>query len=101
MDTAFALLSDVAHTPMRPLPYSRWVDAFSPEAQGPLHPLMPMLQEKVLGDRTRWEVRENMAVYGTHNVCAALRDHCPSLLECEPMSNLFRRYLEHWLVPRL
>lgn len=100
LDTAFALLKQVSRVPLRPLPYKQWVQCFSLETHDPLHPLMPMLQEKVLDNRTRWEVQENMATFGTLNLRAALREDAPRLMQCEPMSLLFERYLDQWLQPR-
>ncbi|PWY81111.1 non-ribosomal peptide synthetase [Aspergillus eucalypticola CBS 122712] len=97
MNTTFCLLRDLSPVALHPLPYAEWVQCFSLETQDPLHPLMPMLQEKVLGDLTRWEIQENMAVYGTYNLRTALQEDCPQILECEPLSALFKRYIHQWL----
>ncbi|CAG7965630.1 unnamed protein product [Penicillium olsonii] len=96
MNTTFELLNGMSPVLLRPLPYSEWVKCFSFETQDPLHPLMPMLQEKVLGDLTRWEVQEQMAIYGTDNLREALQD-APMILHCEPMSTLFEKYVHQWI----
>lgn len=54
-----------------------------------------MLKKKVLGERTRWEVYENMASYSTENLRRALAS-APELLRCEQMEQLFKKYLPHW-----
>ncbi|PWY96728.1 non-ribosomal peptide synthetase [Aspergillus sclerotioniger CBS 115572] len=100
MVTTFKILNDLSPTPMQGMPYADWVRRFSLELRDPLHPLIPMLQEKVLGDLTRWEIQEHMAVYGTDNLRQALAD-APGLLYCEPMSALFKRYVTQWMPSQL
>ncbi|PYI01682.1 antibiotic synthetase [Aspergillus sclerotiicarbonarius CBS 121057] len=100
MVTTFKILSDLSPTPMRGMPYADWVRRFSLELRDPLHPLIPMLQEKVLGELTRWEIQEHMAIYGTNNLRQALAD-APELLHCEPMSALFERYVAQWMPSQL
>ncbi|KAJ5801837.1 non-ribosomal peptide synthetase [Penicillium pulvis] len=100
MISTFELLNSLSPVALRPLPYSEWVKSFSLKTDDPLHPLMPMLQEKVLGDMTRWEVQENMATFGTKNLREALQD-APMILQTEPMSNLFKQYAQKWMPTNL
>jgi thioester reductase-like protein len=98
---AFALLNQISPSPfprpMRGVPYTEWVRSLSLRPEDPLYPLVPMLREKVLGDRTRWEVYEDMAEYGRGNLRSALRA-APEILDCSPMDRLFKRCLGSWLV---
>ncbi|RAL04447.1 uncharacterized protein BO80DRAFT_441913 [Aspergillus ibericus CBS 121593] len=100
MVTTFKLLNGLSPTPMQGMPYADWVQRLLLELRGPLHPLIPMLQETVLGEMTRWEIQEHMAIYGTENMRQALSD-APELLRCEPMSALFERYVAQWMPSRL
>ncbi|KAL3448341.1 hypothetical protein BJX65DRAFT_295214 [Aspergillus insuetus] len=99
---AFALLNRISPSPspsprpMRGVPYSEWVRSLSLRPEDPLYPLVPMLREKVLGDRTRWEVYEDMAEYGRGNLRRALRA-VPEILDYSPMDRLFKRCLGSWL----
>ncbi|GKZ36760.1 putative NRPS-like protein biosynthetic cluster [Aspergillus brasiliensis] len=94
--TTFEMLDSLTPLKMKPLPYSKWVERFSFKTQDPLHPLMPMLREKVLGELTRWEVQEQMATFGVDNLREALQD-APDVLNTEPMSILFKQYIRQWL----
>ncbi|KAL2786024.1 non-ribosomal peptide synthetase [Aspergillus keveii] len=98
---AFALLNQISPSPsprpMRGVPFSEWVRSLSLRPEDPLYPPVPMLREKVLGDRTRWEVYEDMAEYGRGNLRSALRK-LPGILDCTPMDRLFERCLGNWLV---
>ncbi|KAL4966504.1 non-ribosomal peptide synthetase [Aspergillus stella-maris] len=94
---AFELLCRLdPHRSMKPTPYTDWVQSLSLRPEDPLYPLVPMLREKVLGDRTRWEVYENMAEYGRSNLHRALRD-APEILECISMEEIFERCSGSWL----
>jgi hypothetical protein len=97
MLTTFDLIRGLGPKPLRGVPYSDWIHALSTEgSQNPLHPLIPMLIEKVFEGRTRWEMQENMAIFGRANLCSALQDR-PDLLECEPMATPFKKYAKSWL----
>ncbi|RDW58553.1 non-ribosomal peptide synthetase [Aspergillus mulundensis] len=97
ISTSFELLNRLAsHRRMRPTTYTEWVQSLSLRPEDPLYPLVPMLREKVLGERTRWEVYEGMAEYGRSNLHRALRD-APEVLNCIPMVQLFERCLKSWL----
>ncbi|KAF3013821.1 putative secondary metabolism biosynthetic enzyme [Penicillium rubens] len=56
--------------------YEEWMERLSkmPE-DGPLAPLMPMFQEKVLGRLTRWEASQYSPVYRCDNTVEALKGH--------------------------
>jgi thioester reductase-like protein len=101
---AFALLNRISPSPSSPpspgpvrgVPYTEWVQSLSLRPGDPLYPLLPMLREKVLGDRTRWEVYEDMAEYGRGNLRRALRA-APGILDCSPMDRLIEWCLGSWL----
>ncbi|KAF7589997.1 hypothetical protein BBP40_003441 [Aspergillus hancockii] len=96
MCTSFNLLKSICPYPMRGATYTEWVQSLSLRTNDPLYPLVPMLKEKVLGERTRWEVYENMVEYGRENLHRALKS-APEILACGPMAQLFERYLHSWL----
>ncbi|KAL4947844.1 hypothetical protein BDW69DRAFT_189814 [Aspergillus filifer] len=94
---AFELLNRlVPHRSMKPTRYTEWVQSLSLRPEDPLYPLVPMLREKVLGERTRWEVYEDMAEYGRSNLHRALRN-APEIANCIPAERLFERCLGCWL----
>ncbi|THC94713.1 hypothetical protein EYZ11_005793 [Aspergillus tanneri] len=99
INTCFDLLSRIAHVPIRGIAYADWVSSLSTRLDDPLHPLTPMLKEKVLDDKSRWEVYENMAEYGRENIRRALQD-APHILHCGSIEDLFRRSLSSWLPDR-
>lgn len=55
-----------------------------------------MLQEKVYNGLTRWEMHENMPVWGTENARRALADQ-PEILNCRQFDgDLAALYLKQW-----
>ncbi|RAK95831.1 non-ribosomal peptide synthetase [Aspergillus ibericus CBS 121593] len=96
INTTFDLLNQMSPYQMEGVPYEQWVNSLSERLDDPLHPLTPMLREKVFGEKTRWEVYENMAEYGRENIRRALSD-APEILNREPIEVLFQRSLKSWL----
>ncbi|KAF4179661.1 hypothetical protein CNMCM8927_007498 [Aspergillus lentulus] len=96
MSTSFDLLKSICPYPMHGITYAEWVQSLSLRTNDPLYPLVPMLKEKVLGERTRWEVYENMVEYGRENLHEALKG-APDILACGSMAQLFGQYLRSWL----
>ncbi|KAL4876684.1 hypothetical protein BJY04DRAFT_231453 [Aspergillus karnatakaensis] len=94
--TGFEILNTISPYPMDGVPYTQWVQSLSLRVEDPLYPLVPMLKEKVLDNRTRWEVYEDMAEYGRSNLHRAL-ETVPDILDCSPMGQLFARCLKSWL----
>ncbi|KAH8693797.1 hypothetical protein BGW36DRAFT_361636 [Talaromyces proteolyticus] len=78
---------------MRGVPYSDWLSQANHDR---LQPLIPMLEEKVLDNRSRWEMQQDMPEFGTRNLSRALCT-VPDLLECPPVPSLFAAYLPHWI----
>ena len=96
INTSFDLLNQMSPYQMEGVSYEQWVNSLSERLDDPLHPLTPMLREKVFGEKTRWEVYENMAEYGRENIRRALQD-APEILNREPIEVLFQRSLKSWL----
>lgn len=97
LPATFQLINELGlKIPMRGIEYSEWLNNLSEASDDPLQPLTPMLEEKVLGDRTRWEMQQEMPVFGTKNLCRALAT-CPELLQPAPMASLFKVCLPNWL----
>ncbi|KAE8423901.1 hypothetical protein BDV36DRAFT_289998 [Aspergillus pseudocaelatus] len=82
------------------VPYGEWVEKCQSrtyaKTQHPLKPLMPMLEETVLDNKTRWELQARMPVVGTENLRNALR-MSPSLLCFPAIRALLPKYIQHWL----
>jgi thioester reductase-like protein len=62
--------------PVRLTKYSQWVSEViaGQLPDGPLAPLMPMFEERVLGELTRWEASQNTPIYDSTNAAEALQD---------------------------
>jgi amino acid adenylation domain-containing protein/thioester reductase-like protein len=82
------------------VPYKDWLKKCQVQsAEGteyPLKPLMPMLEETVLEDKTRWELQSKMPVLGTENLRNALRER-PDLLCIPTIQSLLPMYARKWL----
>ncbi|GAB1198461.1 hypothetical protein APSETT444_007784 [Aspergillus pseudonomiae] len=82
------------------VPYNEWVEKCQSrtyaETQHPLKPLMPMLEEAILDNKTRWELQAKMPVVGTENLRNALR-RSPNLLYFPTIRALLPKYIRHWL----
>jgi len=64
-------LEKVSGKPLEQVPFDEWVERLveaNDKQQMRMGPLIPMLQEKVMMDRTRWELYEGMARLRTDNV---------------------------------
>ncbi|OJJ72232.1 hypothetical protein ASPBRDRAFT_125300 [Aspergillus brasiliensis CBS 101740] len=96
INTSFDILNQLSPYKMQGVPYEQWVNSLSERLDDPLHPLTPMLKEKVFGEMTRWEVYENMAEYGRENIRRALQD-APHILNREDIEVLFHKSLKSWL----
>lgn len=96
MCASFALLNRISPYSMHGVPYARWVQSLSMRPEDPLYPLVPMLSERVLGERTRWEVYEGMAGYGRGNLHRVLTG-APDIRDCIDIDQLFKRCLKSWL----
>lgn len=96
INMSFKILNLISPYEIRGVPYQEWVNSLSQRLDDPLHPLIPMLKEPVLGKKTRWEVYERMAEYGRENLLRALQD-APEILDCDPIEVIFQRSLESWL----
>ena len=82
------------------VPYGEWVEKCQSQTyaktQHPLKPLMPMLEETVLDDKTRWELQARMPVVGTESLRNVFRTS-PSLLCFPTIRALLPKYIQHWL----
>ncbi|KAL9627021.1 MAG: hypothetical protein Q9164_007729, partial [Protoblastenia rupestris] len=89
LPTSFEIINKIGlKTPMRGIAYSEWLNNVLKASNDPLRPLAPMLEEKVLGNRTRWEMQQGMPVFGTENLRRALAT-CPKLLQPPSIPSVF------------
>ncbi|KAJ5120744.1 non-ribosomal peptide synthetase [Penicillium bovifimosum] len=83
---------------VRMVDYEDWAAQAMREQRGPdsaLAPLMPMVQERVLGRLTRWEASQYTPWYRADNTIAALKER-PDLV-CRPLdSSMLRRFIQFW-----
>ncbi|OAQ77922.1 antibiotic synthetase [Purpureocillium lilacinum] len=77
MNELFRLAAKLCHVDLVGLPYAEWVErlrrADQSGANPRLKPLLPMLEERVYGERARWELYEGMARFKNDNTAAALK----------------------------
>ncbi|KAF7595680.1 hypothetical protein BBP40_005124 [Aspergillus hancockii] len=82
------------------VPYEEWMKKCqmqsAEDTEHPLKPLMPMLEETVLENKTRWELQSKMPVLGTKNLRNALRGR-PDLLCFPTIQSLLAKYARKWL----
>jgi thioester reductase-like protein len=69
------VINDAGYS-VRLVKYSQWVSEViaGQLPNGPLAPLMPMFEERVLGELTRWEASQNTPIYDSSNAIEALQD---------------------------
>lgn len=93
----FELLAECGY-PLPALPYPEWIEKLMRDeqvAQNPLCPLIPMLFERVQGERTtRWELHENMPEFDAHNAVEVLEDSGVDFRRLDRA--LLGRYLARW-----
>ncbi|KAJ5167158.1 Male sterility NAD-binding [Penicillium canariense] len=95
LQETFSLISAQCARPLKGVSLSDWVCMFVNDVKSPLHPFIPLFQERVWGDRTPWEVQESAPQFEINNTIQALRKH-PELLAWKPASNLLRKYVLEW-----
>ena len=97
LSSSFELISKLSlGTYMHAIPYSDWLNHLSKAHDDPLQPLTPILEEKVLDSRTRWEMKENMPIFGTDNLRQALMTR-PELLQLPSTGSLLQTCLPSWI----
>nr|XP_001401480.2 NRPS-like enzyme [Aspergillus niger CBS 513.88] len=91
------VLNEAGHK-VRMVDYEDWAAQAVREQRGPntaLAPLMPMVQERVLGRLTRWEASQYTPWYRADNTIAALKER-PDLV-CRPLdASMLRRFIGFW-----
>lgn len=83
--------------PVASIPYWDWVNRLHDpkNASNPLMPLMPLLQEKVWGDLTRFQTSQDTPHYDSTNTVAALAD-TPDIGYIPFSSEQLNRFLNFW-----
>ncbi|KAJ5957604.1 Male sterility NAD-binding [Penicillium viridicatum] len=95
LQEAFGLISEQCSYPLQGISFSRWLEMFVDDATNPLHPFLPLFQEKIWGIHTRWEVQENAPQFEITNTLRALRNS-PKLLSWMSALDLLRKYIPEW-----
>ncbi|RHZ54412.1 non-ribosomal peptide synthetase [Aspergillus thermomutatus] len=90
-----AVLNEAGYD-VRLIPYEEWVEQVAAQQKkGPLAPLMPVFQEKVLGRLTRWEASQYSPVYRCDNTVEALKDH-PEIEFVPFDAEMLKRFIDFW-----
>ncbi|KGO74141.1 Male sterility, NAD-binding [Penicillium italicum] len=95
LQDAFNLVSGQSSRPLQGISFPRWLEMFVDDATSPLHPFLPLFQEKIWGAHTRWEVQENAPRFEITNTLRALHDS-PELIAWMPALDLLRKYIPEW-----
>ncbi|KAF3181109.1 hypothetical protein TWF788_006610 [Orbilia oligospora] len=99
LNDTFEMISRCVGLKLKGLPYQKWLQEVLKPQNGNtvLKPLIPMLQEKVYGSLTRWELYNNMPFYETTNTRRAISDS-DDPQGCFPLDeSLLRLYASRWL----
>ncbi|KAF4334969.1 Linear gramicidin synthase subunit D [Fusarium beomiforme] len=77
--------------------YPEWIQQLSDKIlpDDPLTPVMPLLEEKVLGSFTRLEVSQNTPAYDTRNAIEALQD-CRDVQYTPLSPEILQQYINFW-----
>lgn len=83
--------------PLEHIPYWEWVQRLqaTTDKENPLLPVMPLLQEPVLGGKSRFETSRNTPHYDSTNTVAALKD-APETQYIPFNSGMLNRFLHYW-----
>ncbi|OQE39131.1 hypothetical protein PENCOP_c007G04755 [Penicillium coprophilum] len=88
-------LLNQAGYPVKQVPYQEWLEGIQKYLGSPLEPLLPMLQEPVLGDLTRLQTSIHPPVYDTQNFVQALEDR-PDIKYVSLDPELLQRCIDFW-----
>ncbi|PYI33492.1 acetyl-CoA synthetase-like protein [Aspergillus indologenus CBS 114.80] len=82
--------------PLELLDFEQWVERVThSDADGLLTPLMPLFQERVLGQLTRWEASQYSPVYRCDNALKALSQN-PEIKFRPFDAHLLKRFISFW-----
>lgn len=95
LQEAFGLINGQCSCLLQGISFSYWLEMFVGDATNPLHPFLPLFQEKIWGMHTRWEVQENAPRFEITNTLRALRNS-PELLSWMSILDLLRKYIPQW-----
>ncbi|GLA78715.1 hypothetical protein CBS63078_11146 [Aspergillus niger] len=89
------VMNEAGYT-VRMVEYGEWAkQAARLQRDGPLAPLMPMFQERVLGRLTRWEASQYSPVYRCDNLVDALKGN-PEIQYVPFGPELLQRFIDFW-----
>ncbi|PFH61328.1 hypothetical protein XA68_17630 [Ophiocordyceps unilateralis] len=94
MEETYHLINKTGY-PVKLTDYALWVEEVRQHPDNPLAPVMPLLQERVLGQMTRWEISQYSPRYDATNTWEALADR-PDIKYVPFTPKVLRRYLNFW-----
>lgn len=99
MKETFSLLNQAGYKHLTLVDYHHWVkevtDTCTQQPDGPLVSLRPYLEEKVLGQLTRWEVSQYSPFCDSRNTTGALSDRAD--IEYNPLNvDMLKRFVMFW-----
>ncbi|OPB45171.1 non-ribosomal peptide synthetase [Trichoderma guizhouense] len=101
MNELFELTGKLCGVELKSLPYSAWINQLkTAQTNTPLRmfPLLPMLEEEVRGQKTRWELYEGMKRFSVDNTVRALeRAGVDASILASVTREALGRYLENCL----
>ncbi|KAK6336943.1 hypothetical protein TWF718_009732 [Orbilia javanica] len=96
---AFEMIKKSTGANLQGLPYQQWLQHLLKQnkTNSSLEPLIPMFQEKVFGELTRWELHENPVYYEVRNTRRAIADSDDPEGFLSLGKRLLKLYVARWL----
>ncbi|KAL3475860.1 acetyl-CoA synthetase-like protein [Aspergillus californicus] len=92
-----AIINQAGYGPMESIDYWDWAGQVAQKQRpsGPLAPLMPMIEEKVKGQETRWQLSQYTPKYDSRNTIRAIHD-CPDI-QYKPLdARMLKGFIDFW-----
>ncbi|KAL4865902.1 hypothetical protein BDV12DRAFT_210788 [Aspergillus spectabilis] len=97
MEGTCDIINEAGYGPLESIDYWEWAEQASQKQRpsGPIAPLMPMVEEKVRGEETRWQVSQDTPKYDSSNTIAAIRDR-PDI-QYKPLdAQILNGFIDFW-----
>ncbi|OOF98832.1 hypothetical protein ASPCADRAFT_204544 [Aspergillus carbonarius ITEM 5010] len=93
----FATLNRIIPFPLKPMDYDEWTSRFTFARDDPLTPFMPLLQEQVYDNLTRWQIESDPTMYRNDNLKRALKTR-PEIWGTNPnLKEMMHGCLDSWI----
>lgn len=95
MESTCKLLNQAGH-PVKQIPYHDWVEKIRQSPGNPMAPMVPLLQERILGDLSRMQTSTFTPIYDVKNTIRALADR-PDIQYLPLDAPLLQSYVDFWV----